>query len=90
MVVEWQTKLHDKEQEIKIMQDKYEKQMKSMSAELEEQDASLEQFRETIQELNQRCTLLTDELEDVSTKKKKYLQDKDKLLKVVERLELEK
>lgn len=34
--------------------------------------------------------MLTDELEDVSTKKKKYLQDKDKLLKVVERLELEK
>ena len=90
MVVEWQTKLHDKEQEIRIMQDKYEKQLRSMSAELEEQDASLEQFRETIQQLNTRCTMLTDELEDVSAKKKKYLQDKDKLLKVVERLELEK
>ena len=46
--MEWQTKLHDKEQEMKILQDKYEKQLKSMSAELEEQDSSLEQYRETI------------------------------------------
>ena len=34
--------------------------------------------------------MLTDELESVSMKKNKYLSDKDKLLKVVERLELEK
>ena len=46
--MEWQSKLHDKEQEMKILSDRYEKQEKSMQAELEEQDAKLEQFKETI------------------------------------------
>ena len=48
VVMEWEGKLHDKEQEIKIQAERYEKQMKSMQTELEEQDANLEQFKETI------------------------------------------
>ena len=48
VVMEWQGKLHDKEQEMKIQVERYEKQMKSMQTELEEQDANLEQFKETI------------------------------------------
>ena len=48
VVMEWQSKLHDKEQEVKIQVERYEKQIKSMQTELEEQDANLEQFKETI------------------------------------------
>lgn len=42
VAMEWQSKLHDKEQEIKLVADKYEKKLKSMQEELEERDSSLE------------------------------------------------
>ncbi len=48
LVIEWQSKLHDKEQEMKMLADRYEKKLKSMQAELEERDASLTQSRDTI------------------------------------------
>lgn len=51
---------------------------------------NLEQFRETISELSNKCTNLTVELESVTEKKIKYLHDKDKYMKMNQRLELEK
>ena len=36
--MEWQSKLHDKEQEIMLASQKYERQLKSLQAELEERD----------------------------------------------------
>ena len=41
MVIEWQSKLHDKEQEMKMMAERYDKKLKSMQAELEDRDFSL-------------------------------------------------
>lgn len=41
VVMEWQAKLHDKEQEINLIVAKYEKSLKSMQAELEERDKDL-------------------------------------------------
>ena len=42
VVMDWQSKMHDKDQEIKLVSVKYEKKLKSMQVELEERDNSLE------------------------------------------------
>ena len=86
MVMEWESKLHDKNQEMNLLVDRYEKKVRSMSTELEEQDNGLAQFRETISELNLKCTNLTDELDSVTQQKNKFQSDKDKYMKMNERL----
>ena len=45
--MEWQSKLHDKEQEIKIIIDKFEKKIKSFQVELEEKNSDLEMSRDS-------------------------------------------
>ena len=45
--MEWQSKLHDKEQEIKIIIDKFEKKIKSFQIELEEKNSDLEMSRDS-------------------------------------------
>lgn len=84
--MEWESKLHDKNQEMNLLADRYEKKVRSMSTELEEQDNGLAQFRETISELNLKCTNLTDELDSVTQQKNKFQSDKDKYMKMNERL----
>ena len=46
--MEWQTKLHDKEQDFNLIADKYEKKIKSLLADLEEKVSNLDASRETI------------------------------------------
>ena len=70
--MEWQSKLHDKEQEINLLADRYEKKLKSMQAELEERDTNLEASRETITSLNHKCKKFEKDLEVMSGKKQKY------------------
>ena len=41
MVVEWQSKLHDKGEEMKLAVQKFEQKLKSLQAELEERDQIL-------------------------------------------------
>lgn len=48
VVMEWQTKLHDKEQDFNLIADKYEKKIKSLLADLEEKVSNLDASRETI------------------------------------------
>ena len=45
--MEWQSKLHDKEQEIKIIIDRFEKKIKSFQVELEEKNSDLEMSRDS-------------------------------------------
>ena len=72
VVMEWQSKLHDKEQEINLLVDKYDKKLKSMQTELEERDTNLTASRETISSLNHKCKKFEKELESMTTKKQKY------------------
>ena len=67
--MEWQSKLHDKEQEINLLVDKYDKKIKSMMAELEERDTNLGASRETITSLNHKCKKFEKDLELMTTKK---------------------
>ena len=57
-----------------------------MATELEEWDISHEQFKETISELNKKCTDMTDELETVTHLKNKYLKDSKSYMLMNERL----
>ena len=70
--MEWQSKLHDKEQEINLLADKYDKKLKSLQAELEERDTNLGASRETITSLNHKCKKFEKDLEIMTTKKQKY------------------
>ena len=70
--MESQAKLHDKEQEIALMTDRFEKKLKSMQAELEERHQDLDQSRETITSLNRKLEKLAHDLETMTEKKKKY------------------
>ena len=67
--MEWESKLHNKEQEINLMVERYDKKIRSIQAELEERDTSLETQRETIDSLNKKCKKFTSDLEIMSTKK---------------------
>ena len=69
VVMEWQSKLHDKEQEINLLADKYDKKLKSMQAEMEERDNNLTASRETISSLNSKCKKFEKDLEVMSAKK---------------------
>ena len=40
--------MHDKEQELNLVVDRYEKKLRSLQAEIEEKDTSLEKTKETI------------------------------------------
>ena len=46
--MEWESKLHDKEQEIKMLVDRYEKKIKSIYVEMEEKNTDLETSRTSI------------------------------------------
>jgi predicted nucleic acid-binding Zn-ribbon protein len=61
--------LHNKEQEINLIVDKYDKKLKSMQTELEERDNNLSASRETISSLNQKCKKFEKDLEIMSAKK---------------------
>ena len=86
VLMEWESKLHDKTQEMNLQAATYEKKVKSMATELEEWDISHEQFKETISELNKKCTDMTDELETVTHLKNKYLKDSKSYMLMNERL----
>ena len=70
--MEWQSKLHDKEQEINLVAERYEKKLKSFQAELEESNTNLQASRETISSLNHKASKFEKDLEVMSAKKQKY------------------
>ena len=88
--MEWQAKLHDKEQEIALMADRFEKKIKSLQAELEERYQDAETTRETITSLNKKVEQLNFDLETMTEKKKNYHRQRDKYSKMSERLQSEK
>ena len=88
--MEWQSKLLDKEQEINLLADKYDKKLKSLQAELEERDTNLGASRETITSLNHKCKKFEKDLEIMTTKKQKYHHMFEKQEKLAIRLQSEK
>ena len=88
--MEWQAKLHDKEQEIALMADRFEKKIKSLQAELEERYQDADTTRETITSLNKKVEQLNFDLETMTEKKKNYHRQRDKYSKMSERLQSEK
>ena len=67
----WQTKLLNKEQEINLITERYEKKLQSMQAELEERDANLEQSRDMIAELDEKFKNVSSELYVCDTKRQR-------------------
>lgn len=61
--MEWETKLHDREQEVKLLTQKYEKKLRSMQAELEERDQTIMVNSDNLNKLNAKCNKLTTDLE---------------------------
>ena len=82
--------MHDKEQEIALMTDRFEKKIKSLQAELEERYQDAETTRETITSLNKKVEQLNFDLETMTEKKKNYHRQYDKYSKMSERLQNEK
>mmetsp|Transcript_11487 Transcript_11487/g.15502 ORF Transcript_11487/g.15502 Transcript_11487/m.15502 type:complete len:90 (+) Transcript_11487:513-782(+) len=87
--MESQAKLHDKEQEIRLLTDRFEKKLKSMQAELEERNQDMETQRDTITSLNKKVDKLVHDLETMTEKKKKYHHQYEKYNKMSERLQSE-
>ena len=78
--------MHDKEQEIALMTDRFEKKIKSLQAELEERYQDADTTRETITSLNKKVEKLNFDLEVMTEKKRKYHHNYEKYSKMSERL----
>lgn len=87
---EWQSKMHDKDQEMKMMSQRYEAKLKSLQAELEERDTNLAQRQDTITQLNDKCKKFQSEVEKIKEKKNKYHNECAKYQKMNQRLQNEK
>ncbi len=70
--MEWESKLHDKEQEIKMLVERYEKKIKSIHVEMEEKNTELETSRTSVSQLNSKLSKMTADLDEMKTKKTKY------------------
>ena len=66
--MDWEQKLHAKEQEIKVLVENNEKRIRSMQADIEEKEQNLEKSSEVINDLKTKCQKYQHECESVGKK----------------------
>ena len=84
--MEWQTKLLNKEQEIKLITERYEKKLKEMEDEQEEKEAKLEQQREELTDLDEKFKEVSNEFVVCDAKRQKLQTSYEKYSNMCQRL----
>lgn len=72
VTMEWEQKLHAKDQEIKVLTESYEKRIRSMKSDIEEKEQNLEKTSDLINDLKTKCSKYQHECEAIGKKYSNY------------------